>query len=55
MKMYCIPNLELDVGLFVELYSLGEELNSSGDLIIVGKDVADVLHQEGGLADAFVI
>lgn len=55
MKMYRVPDLEFDVGLFVELDSFSEELDASGNLIIVGKDVADVLHEEGGLADAFVI
>jgi hypothetical protein len=55
MKMYRVPDLEFDVGLFVELDSFSEELDASCNLIIVGKDVADVLHEEGGLADAFVI
>ena len=55
MKMYRVPDLEFDVGLFVELDSFSEELDTCGNLIIVGEDVADVLHEEGGLADAFVI
>lgn len=55
MKIYRVPDLEFDVGLLVKLDSFSEELDACGHLIIVGKDVADVLHEEGGLADAFVI
>jgi hypothetical protein len=55
MKMYRVPDLEFDVGLFVELDSFSEKLDACGNLIIVGEDISDVLHEEGGLANAFVI
>jgi len=44
--MYSIPNLQLDGIFLVDGDLLGFALNASGNLIIVGEFVVDILHEQ---------
>ena len=50
----CIPNLQLDIGLFADNHTKIPELNSNGDSVLLFKSLACKSFENAGLADACV-
>lgn len=51
---YCIPNLQLDWILLVDLHIFGEILDSCGDLVVICKFVIDIFLKKRSLANSWM-